>query len=72
MPGAPDLIAVTDSLRERDVKFVVIGGMAVIAHNVVRTTDDTDILIPDDHPANDEAVLRALEDLGCIAWTALG
>ncbi|MCX6370733.1 MAG: hypothetical protein NTZ58_05705 [Solirubrobacterales bacterium] len=38
MSVAPDLVAVTRAFAGRSARFVVIGGMAVIAHNVVRTT----------------------------------
>ncbi len=65
MSVAPDLVAVTRAFAARRARFVVIGGMAVIAHNVVRTTEDCDLLIPDD-AENDRAVLLALEDLGAI------
>jgi len=65
MPIAPDLVAVARAFRERGARFVVIGGMAVIAHNVIRTTEDCDLLVPDDD-TNDAAVLAALEELGAV------
>jgi hypothetical protein len=72
VPCVPDPVAVVEALRERGAAFVVIGGFAVIAHNVVRTTVDTDILIPDEDPQNDAAVLSALESLECDATDGLG
>lgn len=65
MPVAPDLAAVSRAFRERGARFVVIGGMAVIAHNVIRTTEDCDLLVPDDQ-SNDAAVVAALQDLGAV------
>jgi predicted nucleotidyltransferase len=70
MPVAPDLVAVSAAFRERGARFVVIGGMAVIAHNVIRTTEDCDLLVPDDQ-TNDAAVLAALEDLGATPRDSL-
>lgn len=72
VPCAPDLTAVTGALRGSGARFVVIGGMAVIAHHVVRTTVDVDILIPDGDPENDAAVLSALSQLQCEAIDGLG
>ena len=63
MPVAPDLAAVAAAFRRHEARFVVIGGMAVIAHNVIRTTEDCDLLVPDS-VVNDAAVVRALSDLG--------
>ena len=50
-------------LSARDVRYVVIGGVAAIVHGVPRTTFDLDLLI---EPTSDNAsrLLRALEDAG--------
>jgi len=61
--GGPDLPGVVAALRARDVRHVVIGGFAVIAHQYVRATEDVDVLVPDD-PANDRRLALALADLG--------
>jgi len=59
---APDLSAIAAAFLAAQVRFVVIGGFAVIANRHIRTTVDVDLLIPDD-AANDEACLRALHEL---------
>jgi hypothetical protein len=63
MAGAPapdpDLQASVAALLAANVRFVVIGGFAVIANDYVRATEDVDILVPAD-AANDDALDRAL------------
>ena len=49
-------------LREHDVDFLVIGGVAVAAHGYVRGTKDVDI-IPEPSRANLERLLAALATL---------
>jgi len=61
----PDLKLVTRLFTEAGADFVLIGGFAVIAHQVMRTTEDCDFLIPDDED-NDSKVLSALEALGAV------
>jgi len=51
----PDLRAVVSAFTDAGADFVLIGGFAVIAHEVLRTTEDCDLLIPDD-ATNDAAV----------------
>lgn len=63
MAAGPDLPGVVAALRARDVRHVVIGGFAVIAHQYVRATEDVDVLVPDD-PSNDRRLALALADLG--------
>lgn len=62
MAGAPDPTGVVAAFNTAGARHVVIGGFAVIAHEHVRATEDTDLLIPDD-PANDVKVLEALDAL---------
>lgn len=62
MAVGPDLPGVVAALRARDVRHVVIGGFAVIAHQYVRATEDVDLLVPDD-AANDRRLALALADL---------
>lgn len=54
----PDLAGLIGGLRTADVSFVAIGGIAVAAHQVVRATEDLD-LVPD--PAHEN--LDALADV---------
>jgi hypothetical protein len=57
-----DLRALLEALHQRDVHFVVIGGVAVGAHGFVRGTEDLD-LVPDPDPENLRRLSAALEDL---------
>jgi len=50
-------------LNSHDVRYVVIGGVAAIAHGANRLTHDLDILI-DATPENAERLLAALEQAG--------
>lgn len=59
----PDLRAAVAALLAAGVRFVVIGGFAVIANDYVRATEDVDILVPVD-AANDSALDAALTSLG--------
>jgi hypothetical protein len=51
------------SLSRHDVRYLVIGGIAVVLHGVPRATFDLDILI-DTTADNAGRLLRALEDAG--------
>jgi tRNA nucleotidyltransferase/poly(A) polymerase len=51
------------SLSSHDVRYVVIGGIAVVLHGVPRAMFDLDILI-EATPANAANLLRALTDAG--------
>lgn len=51
------------SFQENDVKYVVIGGIAVILHGVPRATFDLDVLI-EATPDNVDRLLKALLDAG--------
>lgn len=53
--SALDLEALLRTLTEDGIRFVVIGGAAVVAHGVLRTTEDLDIV-----PSPDSENLRAL------------
>jgi hypothetical protein len=57
-----DLRALLASLHEQNVRFVVIGGVAVGAHGFVRGTEDLD-LVPDPDPENLKRLTQALEAL---------
>jgi hypothetical protein len=47
----PDLSGLVRRLADADIRYVVIGGIAVAAHAFVRATEDLDI-VPDPSPAN--------------------
>src|SRR5438309_5240068 len=51
------------ALKKRDVRFIIVGGLAVILHGVPRTTFDLDILV-DMSPENVHELLDALGPLG--------
>ena len=56
-------LVVFSSLNSHGVKYLVIGGIAAIAHGVPRNTFDLDILI-EATPENARRVLDALSDAG--------
>jgi hypothetical protein len=60
-----DLHALLEALHEFEVRFVVIGGVAVGAHGYVRGTEDLD-LVPDPDPEN---LARLTEALGKLDST---
>jgi hypothetical protein len=63
-PQLDDLVRLARALNASQVKYVLIGGFAVIAHGGARTTKDIDLLI-DEAPENVARVreaLRILED----------
>lgn len=66
-----DLRALLAALHEHDVRFVVIGGVAVGAHGYVRATEDLD-LVPDPDPANLRLLTAALEALDTTMPTVAG
>jgi hypothetical protein len=57
-----DLAGLLRSLVDGDVRFVVIGGVAVAAHAAVRATEDVD-LVPDPDPENMRSLTTVLENL---------
>jgi hypothetical protein len=57
-----DLRSLLEALAERQVRFVVIGGVAVGAHGYVRGTEDLD-LVPDPDPENLNRLTEALAEL---------
>jgi hypothetical protein len=66
-----DLRALLSALHAHDVRFVVIGGVAVGAHGYLRSTEDLD-LVPDPSPANLRRLSTALEDLDSTMPTVQG
>ena len=59
------------ALHAHDVRFIVIGGVAVGAHGYIRGTEDLD-LVPEPDPANLERLTAALKDLDSTLPTAGG
>lgn len=57
-----DLAGLLRALVEGDVRFVVIGGIAVAAHAAIRATEDVDI-VPDASRENIERLLEILSSL---------
>lgn len=57
-----DLRALLALLHDREVRFIVIGGVAVSAHGYVRGTEDLD-LVPDPDPENLRRLVAALDEL---------
>lgn len=55
--------AIARCLNEAEVKYLVVGGLAVNAHGYVRMTRDVDLVIQLDEP-NILAALRALASIG--------
>lgn len=64
-----DLRALLALLREREIRFVVIGGVAVAAHGYVRGTADLD-LVPDPDPENLKRITEVLDELEATLPTA--
>lgn len=60
-----DGAALLSELSERGIRHVVVGGFAVIAHGVIRTTKDLDIC-PDPEPANLERLAALLMDAEAV------
>ena len=58
-PTIDDLVRICAALNEAGASYLVVGGMAMIRHGHIRTTEDVDLLI-DASPANVERVKRAL------------
>jgi hypothetical protein len=55
--------AVIAALNSAGARYVVVGGLAVGAHGVVRATRDLDI-VPDPAPANMQVIASTLDGLG--------
>lgn len=58
-PTIDDLLKICSELNKQKVKYIIIGGMAMVQVGFIRTTMDIDILI-DASPENQEGVKNAL------------
>ncbi|MDG2170117.1 MAG: hypothetical protein P8L44_19585 [Opitutales bacterium] len=70
-PDNQDLVFLAKELNRLEVKYIVIGGLAINRLGYVRATDDVDLLISKDL-ANKEKVKKALEKLPDQAIKELG
>lgn len=61
-PDTGDLVKLCGRLNELGAKYVIIGGFAIIASGMARTTGDVDILM-ETSSDNEERVFKALEEL---------
>lgn len=61
-PELEDLVALCRALNREGVRYLLIGGFAVILHGFVRTTKDVDLLV-DPSDTNVAALKRALASL---------
>jgi len=67
--SALDLRSLLERLHKREVRFVVIGGVAVAAHGYLRGTADLD-LVPDPDPENLRRITAVLDELKATLPTA--
>ncbi len=61
-PELEDLLSLCAALHREEVRYVLIGGFAVILHGWVRATKDIDLLV-DVSVHNIQALKRAMSDL---------
>ena len=61
-PELEDLVALCKALNEENVRYILIGGFAVILHGFVRATKDIDLLV-DSSPENIRRLKRAMAAL---------
>jgi hypothetical protein len=59
-PTGPDLDGVVADANAAGLRYVVIGGFAVMANGFIRATKDSDLLVPDGQET-DEAIVRFLD-----------
>ena len=58
-----DVGAIIRSLNDAEVRYLVVGGLAVVAHGYVRYTRDTDLVVQL-KPANVHKAMAVLRGLG--------
>jgi predicted nucleotidyltransferase len=58
-----DIERVVGALNDADVRYLIVGGVAVVLHGFLRTTKDLDLVIQLD-PGNVQRGLLALKNLG--------
>jgi hypothetical protein len=62
-----DLEAILRALNDADVRYLIVGGLAVVAHGYVRYTADVDIVLDLER----DNALRAMKALDAIAYRPL-
>jgi len=62
IPTVEDLVALCDNLNRHEVRYVIIGGFAVIHFGYIRATGDIDLLV-DNSPDNMDRIRKALSYL---------
>jgi len=62
MKSPPDLVRLGEAFAVRGVRWVLIGGMAMVVHGASSVTADTDVLFATDS-GNEESLCEALNDL---------
>ena len=58
-----EVLTLFQKLNEHDVKYILVGGLAVIIHGYIRTTHDLDLWIKAE-PDNKTKFSKALEEMG--------
>jgi class 3 adenylate cyclase len=66
-PELEDLVAICRSLNKEGVRYLLIGGFAVILHGLVRTTKDIDLLVD----PSEENIRRLKKALGTLPDNAV-
>ncbi len=62
IPTREDLVRIAKSLNQQGVRYVVIGGLAMLYHGLARATTDIDLLV-DPSPENVQRIRLALSFL---------
>jgi hypothetical protein len=62
IPTVDDLVTLCRNLNAHDVKYVIVGGFAVIRFGYIRATGDIDLLV-ENSPENIERIRKALSYL---------
>jgi hypothetical protein len=62
IPTVEDLVVLCDNLNRHKVRYVIIGGFAIIHFGYIRATGDIDLLV-DDSPENINRIKNALSYL---------
>ena len=62
-----DVEAILRALNDADVRYLIVGGLAVVAHGYVRATVDIDIVLN----LEKENALRAMKALDAIGYQPL-
>jgi hypothetical protein len=57
------VVAIVSALNESRVQYLIVGGLAVVAHGYVRFTADVDLMVSVEHE-NLERLVKALKGLG--------